>query len=319
LRELSPSTDNAPTFVIDAGWSPLVTGGGPYDCGTDLFPDMPGLANEMREIGVRPGIWMRPLLITQNIPESWGLPSSHPLTNKQGRTMDPSVPEVLQWVRTDIERLSQWGYGLIKHDFTTYDIFGRWGFQMGADVTSGGWTFADRTKTTAEIIHQLYVEIRDAAGDNTVIIGCNTVGHLSAGLFELQRIGDDTSGRSLERTRKMGINSLAFRMPQHESFFAVDADCVGLTRHINWEQNRLWLDMLSRSGTPLFVSADPDVVGPEQRAALREAFGRAALPLPSAEPIDWMDTTCPRVWRLGEEIRTYDWETFPGSSFACPP
>ena len=77
-------------------------------------------------------------------------------------------------------------------------------------------------------MRELYAAIREAAGPS-VVIGCNTIGHLGAGFFELQRTGDDTSGREWERTRKMGVNTMAFRLPQHGTFFAADADCAPIT------------------------------------------------------------------------------------------
>jgi alpha-galactosidase len=312
-RSLSPTTDNAPFQVIDAGWFPSVgCNGGPYEAGNENFPDLPGLAEDIKAKEVRPGIWIRPLLTTASHPGDWYLPG--------GIYLDPSVPAVLDLVRRDIARLHSWGYELIKHDFTTFDVVGRWGFEMAdGQMTKDGWSFADRTRTTAEVLYDLYAAIREAAG-SALLIGCNTVGHLGAGLFELQRTGDDTSGKHWERTRKMGINTLAFRMPQHNTFFAADADCVGLTSRVPWEKNRQWLDLLARSGTPLFVSADPDAVGSAQRDALMEAFARAATDQPPAEPLDWQQTTSPRHWRFGDGSETtYDWDEFSGSLLPCPP
>jgi alpha-galactosidase len=219
---------------------------------------------------------------------------------------DPSVGEVLDRVRTDMRRLVSWGFELIKHDFTTFDICGQWGFQMGDRMTPDGWTFHDSTRTTAEIVLDLYRAIREGAG-SALVIGCNTIAHLGAGLFELQRTGDDTSGREWERTRKMGVNTLAFRMSQHGTFHAADADCVGLTSDVPWELNRQWLDLLARSGTPLFVSAAPSAVGAAQKRALRAAFERASRPQPPGVPLDWLDTTCPARWDLGGEVATFDW------------
>ena len=46
--------------------------------------------------------------------------------------------------------------------------------------------------------------------------------------MHLNRTGDDTSGRIWERTRRMGVNTLAFRLPQHNTFYHIDADCVGI-------------------------------------------------------------------------------------------
>ena len=308
IRELSPSHGQDPYMVIDDGWFPDLDPDGPYQRGNDRFPNMPGLADALKAMKVQPGIWIRPLLVAK-APNACCLPARHPVWKRLADkvVMDPSVPEVLQRVRDDVARMRAWGYTLIKHDFTTFDLTGRWGFEMTDGLfSSGEWNFADTSRTTAEIIRSLYQAIRDAAGEIT-LIGCNTVGHLGAGLFELQRTGDDTSGQEWERTRKMGVNTLAFRMAQHNAFYAVDADCVGVTPHVPWSLNRQWLELLAASGTPLFVSADPDAVGPEQRAALSAAFALAASPQPSAEPLDWLDTTCPRHWRCGQDQRTFDW------------
>ena len=64
----------------------------------------------------------------------------------------------------------------------TYDITGKWGFQMTGSITESDWSFNDKSKTTAEIIKNLYNAIREAAGD-MYLIGCNTISHLSAGVF----------------------------------------------------------------------------------------------------------------------------------------
>ena len=308
IREWSPDRTNAPFMVIDAGWFPSRgCNGGPYDSGNEKFADMPGLADAMKAIDVRPGIWVRPL-VTKDAPESLQMPLGHPIrTREKCAVLDPSRSDVLEIVRADIARLRDWGYTLIKHDFSTYDISGRWGMEMDGSISSGDWNFADPTRTTAEIICDLYQTIRDAAGPNVLLIGCNTVGHLGAGLFEIQRTGDDTSGRDWERTRKMGINTLAFRMAQHNTFFAADADCVGLTRAVPWELNRQWLELLAKSGTPLFVSADPNAIGPEQKGALSDAFALAATVQPPAEPLDWLHTTAPRKWKFANETREFSW------------
>jgi len=202
--------------------------------------------------------------------------------------------------------LSGWGYELIKHDFTTVDIFGLWGFEMGSDLTHGKWHFHDRSKTTAEIILDLYRTIRRGAGDNTIIIGCNTVTHLSAGIFDIQRTGDDTSGLEWERTRKMGVNTLAFRMPQNGTFYAADADCVGMTGKVDWNLNREWLNVLAVSGTPLFLSVDPDIVTDEQKADLRKAFATFVNTPTEAIPTDWMETMCPETWETAHGTMTFN-------------
>lgn len=304
IVDLSPSGTNRPYAVVDAGWYPGDglggADGGIWDRGNEKFPDMAGLAADITQIGARPGLWIRPLTAARDAPAGWRL-SRDPLF------LDPTVAEVREKIAADIAQPTAWGYGLIKHDFTTDDIFGRWGFDMGAALTDDGWAFAEGPgRTTAEVILDLYRTIRAAAG-GALVIGCNTVGHLSAGLFEMSRIGDDTSGQEWARTRKMGVNSLAFRAAQHEAFYVADADCVGVTQAVPWEFNRQWLDLLARSGTMTLVSLDPKALGPAQERDLRAAFALAAAPQPLGEPLDWQETLLPCRWRLGGQEVRYDW------------
>ena len=74
---------------------------------------------------------------------------------------------------------------------------------MGHVITRPGWHFGDGTKTTAEVVLGLYGAILRAAGDS-LVLGCNCMGHLGGGLMHLNRTGDDTSGVPWERTRQRG-------------------------------------------------------------------------------------------------------------------
>ncbi|MCL2815435.1 MAG: alpha-galactosidase [Oscillospiraceae bacterium] len=313
ISQWAASSENRPFMVIDAGWQQNLPGGfpasgGPWYKGNELFPDMEGLAHEMKELGARPGIWYRALLTKEEVPRDWLFCSDRfaDFNAFFGEIMDPSIPDVLEHIGKDIARLKNWGFELIKHDFSTFDIFNRWGFAMSSQLTDDGWAFSDRGKTSAEIIKNFYKVIAENAGES-LIIGCNTVGHLAAGLFQIQRTGDDTSGQHWERTRKMGVNTLAFRMPQHNSFYFADADCAGITKNVPWEQNKLWLDLLAKSGTPLFISASPDALGAEQEREIIRAFDIASKPLPAGEPLGWTGTSCPSKWRLCGDTTEYNW------------
>ncbi|MBL0160432.1 MAG: hypothetical protein IPP47_25625 [Bryobacterales bacterium] len=302
LRSLAPSGPNRPFMVIDDGWA-IGRTTGPWERGNERFPDMAKLAADMKSRGVRPGIWTRPLFTTAAVSEGARLRGP----DRGGSVaIDPTVPEMAELVRRDTRRMAEWGYELIKHDFSSFDLTGRWGFAMNAEITASGWHFADRSKTTAEVTLALYSLIREAAGQ-ALVIGCNTFGHLGAGLFELQRIGDDTSGRDFDRTRRMGVNTLAFRAPQHDAFFGADADCAPITTEVPWDLSARWLDLVARSGTPLFVSADPRLLTAEVRSAVQRALAAAARPQPLAEPLDWMETTTPRRWRIQGATVEYDW------------
>ena len=307
LAELVPaSVSNRPFSVIDMGWHAARDGAGPARQTSAGYPDMPGLAAKMRAAGVRPSIWTRPTLTVEKKTEPWRLPPAGGRPQGELIVMDPTIPEALNYMSENVRVLQEWGYELIKHDYSTFDLFGRWGFEMGPALTDEGWHFHDQTKTNAEIIASLYRAIREAAG-SAVLIGCNTIGHLAAGLVEAQRIGDDTSGREWSRTRKMGVNTLAFRLPQHNAFFAADADCVPLTREIPWNLTRQWLDLVTRSGTALFVSVDPDAVQSDQKPALSAALVGASQTRKPGIPLDWLETTTPARWRLDGKPAQFNW------------
>ena len=152
-----------------------------------------------------------------------------------------------------------------------------------------------------------YRAVRQAAGDDVVLIGCATISHLSAGIVEVGRTGADINGVNWDITRRMGVNTLAFRMMHHGSFFDTDADCVGITGTLPWEKIRQWLFILSRSGTPLFVSCKPGVLDETQLSELRTAFEVNSKQTDELVPVDWMENICPEKWRLNGEEITFDW------------
>jgi alpha-galactosidase len=313
MTELATDPDNRPFSVVDAGWasySPYHPGDGGWNDDfsrpNDKFKDMGKLAADIRKLGMRPGLWMRPLCASYKDPASLLLPLIPGRDDPKSPVLDPTIEENLARIKQNITLYRQWGYEMVKHDYSSYDIFGKWGSQMAADMTTPGWRFRDNTRTTAEIILGLYEAIREAAGD-MYLIGCNTLSHLSAGIFELDRIGDDTSGKEWARTRKMGVNTLGFRMIQHGLFYAADGDCVALTQDVSWDKTRQWMQLVAGTGTPLFISAQPEAIGAEQKALVRECFSMAARPLPAGEPLDWLTNPLPARWKLDGKIREFDW------------
>jgi alpha-galactosidase len=177
---------------------------------------------------------------------------------------------------------------------------------MNESITAPGWHFHDRSITNAEIVLFLYKTIRAAALD-MILLGCNTFSHLSAGIFELNRIGDDTSGNEWARTLKMGVNTLGFRLPQHNNFYSADGDCVGLTSKVPWDKNKQWLRLLAESSAPLFISAEPGILEDEQKKYIKKGFDLASKVQPLGEPMDWISNPRPAEWKLNDNIVRFDW------------
>ena len=314
MSRLAADVANRPYSVIDDGWSLKLPKKGSDNCWGDdystpnqKFGDMSVVAGHIKKLGMLPGLWTRTLLANQHDDPRLMIPLRQGQQNLKERYLDPTIPENLARIGKIIGLYKDWSFELVKHDYSTYDFFGRWGFQMQEGLTAPGWHFNDRSKTNAEILLELYRTIRRAAG-KMVLIGCNTMSHLSAGIFELNRTGDDTSGKEWARTLKMGVNTLGFRLPQQGAFYAVDGDCVGLTTQVPWKENRQWLQLLAESSAPLFISAQPEALGQEQKTLIRRCFTLAAQPQPLAEPLDWLTDPRPAKWRLNGRIVDFDWQ-----------
>ena len=299
LKEVTEGLENRPFMVIDDGWS-LHNCSGSWHV-HEKFKDMALLASKIKEANIRPGLWFRPLSDLDNT-----LPEYRFKLNKE--LFDPTYPEVLEHIKNDVAKFVSWGYELIKFDYVTKDLWQKYFFEMDENLTDQGWSFNDNHFTNAELTLKLYEAIREGAQDKAILIGCNTIAHLTAGICELNRIGDDTSGFDWDRTRKMGVNCLAYRLIQHGIFGEVDADCVGIMgERISWKQNREWLYLLAKSGTPLFVSCDPYKVTEEMKNDLKEAFKINSLQLNKCVPIDVDENLHPTKYDIDGEIVTFDW------------
>lgn len=304
LMDCCNELKNKPYIVLDDGWQK-----NPCDAPWDIlregkFYDMKLLATQMKDLGARSGIWIRPLSdqkfeITK--------PDSELRARWNNQYLDASHPDTLKYVENLITMICDWGYTLIKHDFSTYDMLGFWGFERPHEFAKDGWSFYNRNKTTAEIILDFYRVIYNASKGRAIILGCNVIGHLAAGLVHINRTGDDTSGREWERVRKYGVNALAFRMLHHEAFFLADADCVGIMGEIDWNMNREWLRAVSNSGTPLFVSPKPNVMSEAQLNELKEAYRINSVQTDTLVPLDWMENIIPERWLLNGCETHFNW------------
>lgn len=299
--ELAEGIENKPFEVIDDCWQ-INSTEGPW-IPNEKFGDMKKLADEIKSMGARPGIWVR-LLHNRDeaVTEEMRI-----LRSGNRRYLDPTHPDTQAFIRADIERIKGWGYELLKHDFSTVDLFGDYGSRLDDVITKiDDWHFYDKTKTNAEITLDFYRLVKDACG-NMIIIGCNTVSHLCAGLVQLNRTGEDTSGREWIRTKENGVNTLAFRLAQNEAFYMCDADCVGILGEIiPWELNSQWLHLLSYSNTPLFISAPYDI-SEEKKTDLKKAYN-VFQHRHTIKPVDIYENRTPTVWEIDGEKIVYDWD-----------
>lgn len=293
-----------PYVVVDDGWQANSSTRDPVEPGTRWKGvnarwgmAMDEWALRVKALDAHPGLWYRPFL-----PDAG---------SAKGIPMDPTDPALAGRIREEMRRFVEWGMELVKIDFITHEWSTGWGMNYGdSPVVKDLPAWRDETRTTAEVVKGLYRAMREGAGDKALIIGCNAIDHFAAGLFELQRTGDDTSGREWGRTRRMGPNTLGMRAIHDRTFYVADGDCFGLVNadSVPARLNLQWLDLIARSGTALFVSWKRQLTTPEYAAALEKALRRAAREQPTGEPLDWLETPRPIRWRFGDETVTYDWE-----------
>lgn len=293
-----------PYAVVDDGWQANTSTRDPVEPGTrwkgvNVRWGMPmdEFARRVRALGARPGLWYRPFL--PDIGSAKGIP------------MDPTDPALAERIREEMRRFVGWGMELVKIDFITHEWCGAWGMNYGdSPLVKDVPAWRDETRTTVEVMKGLYRAMREGAGDRAVIIGCNALDHLAAGLFELQRTGDDTSGKEWKRTRRMGPNTLGMRAIHDRTFYVADGDCFGLVDAglVPVHLNLRWLDLVARSGTALFVSWKRQLATAEYAAALERALRTAARARPTGEPLDWMATARPEKWNFGGEHVEYGWD-----------
>jgi len=305
IAELAKGIANRPFMIVDDGWEEGACDG-PW-LPNAQFGSMRELVKAMNEGGVKAGLWIRflannPLLTAH--PE-WGLARHDELGL---RHLDPSIPDVIEEIRSEIHTIKSWGFQLIKHDYSVHDMFGYFGNDLHGSVSPDeGWYFHDRSRTGAEICLDLYRAIKKECGSDCLVMGCDVFSHLAAGYAELNRVGDDTSGENWDRTRAFGVNALAFRSVQNGVFYSADADCVGYGK-LSFVQNQPWLDLVSHSGTPLFISGRPASFSSEDKKVLREAFLRASKQKDTAVPLDFLTNVHPARWAINGHEVTFDWQ-----------
>lgn len=289
-------------MTIDDGWQIAhVKGkynGGPWYLTNENFKSLADTADKIHGFGCRAGIWIRPLLTLAHVPAEATYNS--PAKNG-GLTLDPTHEFSKELIYNDIKRLSDWGFDMIKHDFSYIDLF-------NANITNLPYLrFYDKTKTNAQILKELYTLIQQAAGD-TLIMGCNTINHLAAGIHQIQRSGNDTSGRHFEFTRRFGVHSMV-RAPQNNAFFRTDPDCAAFTEKVSIPLNLDFLEMAAITGAATFASVTPGILNATQEKRLQEIFSIAdSIEYKDfATVTDWDHTAVPSKFNyLGKEYN-YNW------------
>jgi Melibiase len=162
---------NGPTKNFTAFRSP-----GPYGSG------MKPMADKLKQLGLRPGIWFMPFAGTYNDPwfenhQDWFAkkPDGKPYDVSWGGTsLDMTKPEVRDYIRGIVKQIAHdWGFTYFKMDglYTGMAINPRYPNAGYKDDDLGDAVFADPNKTNVEVYRDGLKLIRETAGPRRVLFG----------------------------------------------------------------------------------------------------------------------------------------------------
>lgn len=164
-------------------------------------------ARKIRDLGYRAGLWSAPFLVEPRSalryehPE-WLLrrPDGQEVQFSMNRTLhsvlDPTHPEVEQWLEDLFRQFRSWGFTYHKLDFTR------------AVVMDAAAVFHDPTATRAEAYRRGLTAIRAGLGEEAYIVVCGGVYGPSLGIANAQRTGSDVRSQwndHTERTIKQSV------------------------------------------------------------------------------------------------------------------
>jgi len=192
-QEIAAGKGIIDTYVIDDGWE---TVSGSLKVNQGKFPNLPRLAKEMKDAGIKPGIWAAPFKTKEkpggSVPNEWFM------KDKQGKPMklslprigtlegsyqlDVSVPEFRAYLADKFLELAQMGFEVFKVDFLAVPFTGK---LQNTDKTS-----VEYYRQTFEEIRQ---RIREVLNKEIELIGCGAPMMESIGLFNGMRITPDSA------------------------------------------------------------------------------------------------------------------------------
>lgn len=304
---------------IDDGWQDGVKSNGPRKVFIRHRPDGPfpdgvkSIADYIKSKGMTPGLWYMPYAGTHDDPyfadkqAMFYHVDGKPLDVSWGGTcLDPSVPATQDLIRRRTELIcGAWGYKYIKTDglwmgLGTPHVYVNTTFKddkLGeAPPADIGYTNVQAERTGLKIV-------RDAAGPDVFILGCNlaqnmrTLG-LSIGFVDAMRIGPD-NGQTWDRIRSgpFSGSNLYFL---HRRVWYNDPDPVYVRPKVPTEQAKALVSWVALTGQ-LHASSYyfPDLP-PERLEILRRAMPAHTL---KPRPVDLFEQGIPRIWLLTDNRR----------------
>jgi hypothetical protein len=291
---------------------------GPYPSG------MKAAADHIKSLGLVPGIWFMPFAGTVGDPffdqhRDWfaKTPAGEPYDTPWGGTcFDLTNPDTRAHVRDITRRICRdWGFDYIKIDglwtgTATKQLYVNSGYK---EDDLGEAVFQDPNQTNIEIYRSGLKLVREAAGENVFILGCNAPQNMrsyggSFGLVDAMRVGPDNKAewKSLLRGPIFGTRHYFL----HGRLWWNDPDPVYVRDSMPLKHAQLicsWVALssqlnLSSEWIPGLSSERLDIL--QRTMPPHQAVAR---------PVDLFDHDLPRVWLVNgpgrDVVGLYNWES----------
>jgi len=293
---------------------------GPYPSG------MKPTADNLKRLGLTPGIWFMPFAGTWNDPffadkqDLFAKKDGKPFEVRWGGTcFDMTNPKTQEYVRSVAHRIARdWGYEYFKLDglwtgMAARILYVNTGYR---DDHLGESVLHDPHKTHVEAYRDGLKLVREAAGDDVFFLGCNVAQNMrtlggSFGLLDAMRIGPDNgrNWKSMCRGPFSGSN-LYFL---HGRVWYNDPDPIYVRDSVPLEHARALTSWVTLTGQLNASSTDYTKLSPPRLDLLQRSMPAHDL---KPRPADLFEQRIPRIWLLTDDrhrprrdvVGLFNWE-----------
>lgn len=326
---------------IDDGWQDGVSKNGPRKDFTKHRADGPYASGmlrttqNIRELGLTPGIWFMPFAGTWNDPffgdkqDLFATKDGKPFEVFWGGTcFDLTNPKTQEYVRAVASRIGRdWGYKYFKLDglwtgMAAEILYVNTGYK---DDRLGEAVLHNPEKTHVEAYRTGLKIVREAGGNGVFLLGCNVAQNMrtlggSFGLLDAMRIGPD-NGRdwgSMCAGPFSGSN-LYFL---NGRVWHNDPDPIYVTNSIPIERARALVSWVTLTGQLNASSENYKALLPERIHLLQRSMPAHGL---TARPVDWFEQRIARIWLLTDDrkeprrdvVGLFNWSEKEEAHIAC--
>jgi hypothetical protein len=280
---------------------------------TGPYPDgMKKTADAIKSANLFAGLWLTPF--GWNAKE--GVLASHPDwfvhradgsvydVKWAGDCLDMSNPEARKFLSEVVARMTHdWGYKLLKIDglWSGMACLILYPSPAYRDDGLGDAVFYDKKKTNVEVYRDGLKLVREAAGKDTFLLGCNIAQNMrtlgaSVGLVDAMRVGPDIKADwgAVVRCAKPATWLYFWNARVWHN----DPDCLMLRDPLTLENARAWGSFIALSGQLNLVSEWLPDLPPEKLDVYKRTIPNHRVL--DARPVDLFERDLPRIWQVTE-------------------